>query len=49
MQHILVRVQKCDESYNSKSSRNSLGTVADGLKQVPAQKLKNNKVTCFYD
>ena len=45
MHPILVRIQKCDEIYNSESSRNSLGTVVDGLKQVPPQKLKRNIVT----
>ena len=49
MHPILVRIQKCDEIYNSKSSNNSLGTVVDRLKQVPAQKLKRHIVTCFYD
>ena len=49
MHSILVRIQKCDEMYNSKSSNNSLGTVVDSLEQVLAQKLKRNVVTCFYD
>ena len=49
MHPILVRIQKCDEIYKSKSSRNSLGTVVDGPKEIPAQKLKGNIVTCFYD
>ena len=49
MHPILVRIQKCDEMYNSKSSNNSLGTVVDYLNEVPAQKLKRNIVTCFYD
>ena len=49
MHPILIRIQKCDEIYNSKSSRNSLGTVVDGLKQAPALKLKRYIVTCFHD
>ena len=49
MHPILVRIQKCDEIYNLESSNNSLGTALDCLKQIPAQKLKRNIVTCFYD
>ena len=43
----LVRIKKCDEIHNSKSTSKSLGTVVGSLKQVPAQKLKRNIVTCF--
>ena len=49
MHPMLVQIQKCDEIYDSKSSGNSQGTVVDGLKQVPAQKLKRNIVLFFYD
>ena len=49
MHSTLVRIQKCDEVYQSKISSIGLRTVVNGLKQVPAQKLKRNTVTCFYD
>ena len=47
MHPMLVQIQKCDEIYDSKSSGNSQGTVVDGLKQVPAQKLKRTIVIFF--